>query len=224
MPSPWERLQDSADDLDHPWLTPATRRTWRGLRSRHRRAIIAGLLAAMIVLVGANLLTSLSARTPVLVATRDLPAGHRLTADDLVSVRIPATSVPATAVVDPAAITGVLSSPMAAREVLTSTRLVQPYATDGLLVPVRLPDADVAGLLRPGDVIDVLAAEPVLGGVSRPAQVVAERVTVATIPEPLDSGMSPTSGAVIVISTDERTAQRLAGAAATATLSVALHP
>lgn len=176
------------------------------------------------VLAGANLVETMASRTDVLVASRDLPAGHRLTADDVVSVSLPSASVPATAMTELDAVSGVLALPMTAREVITTTRLVRARTSGGLLVPIRLPDADVAALLRPGDVIDVFATSPDLGGPIQAADIVAARVTVATVPESLDSGISATSGAVVVISTDERTAAKLAGAAGTATLSVALHP
>lgn len=215
---------EPSDAFDHPWLTPTTRRTWRGLRTRQRPAIVAGLLAALVVVIAAQLMTSITSRTSVLVAARDLPAGHRLTSADVVTVSLPAESVPASAATELEELAGVLALPISAREVITTTRIARPRAADGLLIPIRLPDADVAGLLRPGDVIDVFATAPDLGGAPRAAEVVAAQVMVAAVPEALDSGLAASSGAVVVISADDRTAARLAGAASTATLSVALHP
>ncbi|MEU6542714.1 hypothetical protein [Streptomyces sp. NPDC046859] len=84
--------------------------------------------------------------------------------------------------------------------------------------PVRIADAATVRLLRPGDRVDVIAAEE--HGPGGDAEVVARGVRVAEVPEPLDAAGE--SGALVVLSVPRPTAARLAGASATARLSVTL--
>lgn len=84
--------------------------------------------------------------------------------------------------------------------------------------PVRIADGATVRLLRPGDRVDVIAAEEsALGGNAR---VVARGARVTKVPEPAD-GVSE-GGALVVLSVPRSTAARLAGASATARLAVTL--
>ncbi|MFF4062298.1 hypothetical protein ACFYZ8_38135 [Streptomyces sp. NPDC001668] len=84
--------------------------------------------------------------------------------------------------------------------------------------PVRIADGATVRLLRPGDRIDVIAAEEsALGG---DARVVARGARVTKVPEPLDGASE--GGALVVLSVPRSTAARLAGASATARLAVTL--
>ncbi|MFE3036021.1 RcpC/CpaB family pilus assembly protein [Streptomyces canus] len=89
--------------------------------------------------------------------------------------------------------------------------------------PVRIADAATVRLLRPGDRVDVIAAEEsALGG---DARVVARGARVTKVPEPLDGateGGATEGGALVVLSVPRSTAARLAGASATARLAVTL--
>jgi Flp pilus assembly protein CpaB len=89
--------------------------------------------------------------------------------------------------------------------------------------PVRIADAATVRLLRPGDRVDVIAAEEsALGG---DARVVARGARVTKVPEPLDGateGGAAEGGALVVLSVPRSTAARLAGASATARLAVTL--
>ncbi|MEU5251081.1 hypothetical protein [Streptomyces longwoodensis] len=86
--------------------------------------------------------------------------------------------------------------------------------------PVRIADAATVRLLRPGDRVDVIAAgQTAIGpGTGTGAQVVARGAVVTRIPESGDVG----EGALVVLSVPRSTAVRLAGAGATARLTVAL--
>jgi Flp pilus assembly protein CpaB len=89
---------------------------------------------------------------------------------------------------------------------------------DVVTAPVRISDAATVRLLRPGDRVDVIAAEdPSAGGGAR---VLARGVRVAGVPEPLEGGAE--SGALVVLSVPRATATRLVGASATARLAVTL--
>ncbi|MEV5335799.1 hypothetical protein [Streptomyces werraensis] len=82
--------------------------------------------------------------------------------------------------------------------------------------PVRIADAATVRLLRPGDRVDVIAAEETVSGSQ--ARVVARGARVAEVPEPPgDDG-----GALVVLSVPRDTAAGLAGASTTARLAVTL--
>ncbi|WP_371917057.1 hypothetical protein [Streptomyces sp. IMTB 2501] len=91
-------------------------------------------------------------------------------------------------------------------------------AVETVTAPVRIADAAAVQLLRPGDRVDVIAAEdPSAGGVAR---VLARGVRVTKVPEPVEGGAE--SGALVVLSVPRATAARLVGASATARLAVTL--
>ncbi|WP_329043260.1 RcpC/CpaB family pilus assembly protein [Streptomyces sp. NBC_01422] len=94
--------------------------------------------------------------------------------------------------------------------------------------PVRIADAATAGLLRPGDRVDVIAAAD---GESR-AEVVARDVRVTEVPRgagggsaaypEADGGAGMGQGALVVLAVERDTAAALAGAGASGLLSVAV--
>lgn len=86
--------------------------------------------------------------------------------------------------------------------------------------PVRIADADAVRLLRPGDRVDVIAADGSPGGGAEP-RVVAADARVAAVPEPAEGPAE--SGALVVFSVPGPTAARLAGTAATTRLAVTLR-
>jgi len=85
--------------------------------------------------------------------------------------------------------------------------------------PVRIADAATVRLLRPGDRVDVIAAED--STTDGAARVVARGARVTKVPEALDDDPAG-SGALVVLAVPRSTAARLAGAGATARLSVTL--
>ncbi|SDC97776.1 hypothetical protein SAMN05216505_104320 [Streptomyces prasinopilosus] len=84
--------------------------------------------------------------------------------------------------------------------------------------PVRIADAATVRLLRPGDRVDVIAAEE--RGAGGAARVVARGARVTEVPEPLED--TGTGGALVVLSVPRAAAAGLAGASATARLAVTL--
>lgn len=100
-----------------------------------------------------------------------------------------------------------------------------PHAARKVSAPVRIADAAAVRLLRPGDRVDVIAAEQTVRGAT--ARVVARGALVTRVPEPLDApagdaGPVSDAGALVVLSVPRSTAARLAGAGAAARLSVTL--
>ncbi|MGW0862240.1 hypothetical protein [Streptomyces sp. NPDC002611] len=84
--------------------------------------------------------------------------------------------------------------------------------------PIRIADAATVRLLRPGDRVDVIAAEGTAPGGD--ARVIARGARVTKVPEPVEGATD--SGALVVLSVPRATAARLAGASATARLAVTL--
>jgi pilus assembly protein CpaB len=211
----------------------------------HRRLLAASLTAAAV----AAGLTAVAPEPPptvsVVAAARDLPGGAALRAQDLQRVALAPSSVPAGALTDPSAAVGRrLAGPIRRKEALTDVRLVSrellsAYGGTGddrlVATPVRVADADTAGLLRPGDVVDVLAADTGEGGTDT-AEVVAAAVRVLSVPSPASDGSlggavpglggagpGLSDGALIVLATSTPVAARLARAAVSSRLSVTLR-
>lgn len=87
-----------------------------------------------------------------------------------------------------------------------------------LAVPVRLADAGIAALLRPGDQVDVFTSDTRAG-----VEVVAAAVTVGTAPT-TGGGPWTDDGELVVLLASPEQAAVLAGASATGGLTVAVHP
>jgi pilus assembly protein CpaB len=145
---------------------------------RRRRAITAALLAAAVAAGLQAVRPPEPPWTAVMVAARDLPAGHRLAAADVaVGAWYPA-AVPAGTLQRPAG--RVLASAIRRGEPLTDTRVLGDRLLAGLpvgtvAVSVRLADPASALVVRPGERADVLAgpAEDPLSATALPADALA---------------------------------------------------
>jgi Flp pilus assembly protein CpaB len=185
-----------------------------------RRRLLAAVLTAVAVAAGIHAAAAPPpAEVPVRVAARDLPAGAVLGADDLRTVGFAPGSVPDGLAVDAAGRT--LAAPLRAGEPVTDLRLVGPALTDGYpglaAVPVRLPDAGMVELLRVGDRVDLVSADPQGGG----AEVVASGVPVLAIPAAADTSGSGLTGRLVVIGADPTDVARIADAAVRTFVTVA---
>ncbi|MFB6714503.1 MULTISPECIES: hypothetical protein [unclassified Streptomyces] len=83
--------------------------------------------------------------------------------------------------------------------------------------PVRIADAATVRLLRPGDRVDVIAAEPT----GTDVRVLAKGARVADVPQPAAEGPAE-DGALIVLSVPRTVAASLAGAGISTRLAVTL--
>ncbi|MGW0825168.1 hypothetical protein [Streptomyces sp. NPDC002845] len=90
-------------------------------------------------------------------------------------------------------------------------------AAETVAAPVRIADGATVRLLRPGDRVDVIAAEESVAG-GGDARVVARGARVTKVPV----ADVAESGALVVLSVPRTTAARLAGAGATSRLAVTL--
>lgn len=195
---------------------------------RHRRLLAAGLAAAAMTAALTALRPEPVETAAVPVAARDLTAGASLRAADIASEPLPARLVPDGALAGPQDLVGqVLAGPVRRGEPFTDVRLVGTSAIDGygedrVGAPVRIADPGMAGLLRPGSVIDVLAV-PTAGGLDAtgPAEVVAAKVRVVSLPEQAESRGG--NGTLVVVAATPRQAKSLTRSAAGSRLSVTLH-
>jgi pilus assembly protein CpaB len=193
--------------------------------SWHRRklAVLAALAA---VLTGLAAMTSDGPPTLTVVrVSNELAGGTLLDSADLELARVVARDAPEGAVVAMEALVGQrLAAPVAEGQILTPLALVAAsadVARGRVVAPLRLADADLAAMLRAGDVVDVIAAgdqSAAAGSVPPEARVVASAVRVVTVPEPVDGAEA--SGALVLLEVTAETAQALAQAAATASLTV----
>lgn len=147
-----------------------------------RRRILAAALTAVAVASGLGVVRPTPPATvTVLVAAHDLPVGTTVTADDLTTVGFAASTVPA-GVIDP--VGKVLAAPVRAGEPIVDVRVLDSALTSDLddqglaVTPVRLPDAEVVGLLTPGLRIDLIGTDPTTGE----ADLLASDVLVLGVP------------------------------------------
>jgi len=200
-------------------LALTRRRLRRAVLSRRRP--LAAVAAALAAVIGIQAAAPPPPPTrALLTAARDLPAGSVIGAEDLTRVPFPPGSVPAGAVDDPGAVLGRTTTvPMRSGEPVTDVRILSGSLLEGypgrVAAPVRIGDPGVVELLRIGDRVDVIAADP-QGGAD--PEVVATDAPVLALPAAREAALA--SGGLVVLAVDDLTARRLAGAAVSTYLSV----
>ncbi len=213
------------------------RRLRRAIRW-HRRLVAAALATAATAFALSALAPAPPPTIDVVVAGRDLTGGLPLASGDLSVARLPPEAVPDGSADSSERLLGrVLAGPVRRGEPVTDVRLVgeglvRGFGDDVVAAPVRLADADVVALLRPGDLVDVLATEARSGAEGAPlaaveARPVARAVRVATIPragdDPVLGAGAAGDGALVVLATTAETATELARAEVTSRLSVVIR-
>ncbi|QIG41471.1 pilus assembly protein CpaB [Nocardioides anomalus] len=184
-----------------PTRLPRLRGSARRLRRLvlRRRRLLAALCALLAVWAG---LRATAAPAPpsvaVTVAAHDLGAGTRLRPGDLTTVRLAPGTAPDGRVRDPTGHT--LAGPLRRGQPVTDTALLGPALLrdrpDLVALPVRLPDTAMADLLRRGDSVDLVAADP-QGG---PATTVArEALVLALPPPPADAAADGLPGRLVLL-------------------------
>ena len=214
-------------DAPRPPVPDRLTRVRRALRRTvlRRRRLWAAVLVAVAVATGLQAATGPAPATrSVLVASRDLPAGHLLVADDLESRALPDATVPAGVVDDPSGET--LATPVRRGEPLTDVRL----SGEALLasyphlraLPVRIPDAGAVALLEPGDLIDLFATDPQEGG----TRMLLTGAPVLALPAPTQdapSASGPLGGRLVVLGVAPGSRESVADAMVREFLTVSLR-
>jgi Flp pilus assembly protein CpaB len=208
---------------------PARISQW--LRPDWSRTVLARRIAAagLVVLAGvaAVLPNPDGERAQVVVAARDLSPGAALTADDLRLEKRLAPTIPDGSESDIDTIVGsTLAGPTRRGEVLTDVRLLgrrlaeSAAGPDARIVPVHPVDGALADLVRPGDVVDIIAASETNSAAA--ARVVATNAIVVLV-SAKQKAQAATSERVVLVALPAAAANAVAGAALTQTVTLTLH-
>lgn len=213
---------------------PSSRPDFTALRAsltdsfQRNRRLVAALLAAVAVVMAVNALRpGDAASVRVWVAAHDLRGGEPLHRGDVAQERLPRVDLPAGALVGPSAPVGVmLGAPVRRGEPLTDVRLLSPYllaaaaSPRDLAVPVRVTDGPAAlALVRPGEVMAVIAAgDPGVGSVAPVRTVVAALRVLAVPGHTTDDGLE-----IVVVAATPRQATKLASIPSSDRISVAVR-
>lgn len=207
-------------------LSRAMRPDW--LRTVVARRVLAGLL----VLLAAAAAWRDDPRddgTDVVVAARDLTPGSALTAQDLRVERLSSTTIPdgaQTRIDDVAGRT--LAGPARRGEALTDVRLLGPRLAesaagpDARIVALPLADAALLDLLRPGDVVDVVAA-PASADTDADARMIATGAIVVLVSTRSGGITAQNADRVVLVALPSLSARMVAGAALMQAVTVTLH-
>ncbi|WP_019814374.1 SAF domain-containing protein, partial [Saccharomonospora saliphila] len=170
-------------------MSERTRRPRRRPRFRPRTHPVTlarrALAVVLFVTAGLSLTTSddeRDAHAPVLVTARDLPSGTTLSAEDVRTAALPAHVRPDGALSRVEQVEGRrLAGTARSGEPLTDARLIDARNTPAgtVAVPVRLADDGVAGLLRAGTPVELVAPAGTAGGAdAHGAEVLSTAATV----------------------------------------------
>jgi Flp pilus assembly protein CpaB len=169
-------------------------------------------------------------RAEIVVATRDLTSGVELTADDVRLENRTATTLPDGSQSDVGAVIGAtLAGPARRGEVLTDVRVLGPRLAesvagpDARIVPLPLAEGALLDLVRPGDVVDVLAAgaDAPAGADARPKLVATDAVVVLVSEKPKGAGNG--SDRVVLVALPAVAANEVAAAALVQTVTLTFH-
>ncbi len=191
--------------------------------SWHRRAVGA-LLAALSVLALAQWFTGPQGPTvPVAVAATEVPAGHELGPGDVTLARVPRETLPDGVLTMPDEAVGKMTAVALARGTPLHANLLATArdTPDGWsIVPIRLPDPALRGLLGPGDAVTlvVTAAEH--------AEVLSADARIAGVPEPAEHaglGIAPADPGLVMVEVPDDQAPVVAALGQSGQLSVVLR-
>jgi Flp pilus assembly protein CpaB len=208
-------------------LLVALRPDWSRTLAARRVAAGALVILAAVVALRSN---PQGDRTQIVVATRDLAPGVELTADDVRLENRTAATVPDGSQSDVGTVIGAtLAGPARRGEVLTDVRVLGPRLAEAVagpnarIVPLPLADSALLDLVRPGDVVDVLAAgtSPDVGAEARPQVVATDAVVVLVSEKPKGAGSG--TDRVVLVALPAPSANDVAAAALVQTVTLTFH-
>jgi Flp pilus assembly protein CpaB len=161
----------------------------------------------------------------IVVAARDLSPGIELTADDIRLEKRSTATIPDGSQANVGKVVGsTLAGPARRGEVLTDVRLLGPRLAqsaagpDARIVPLHLADTALLDLVRPGDVVDVLAA----ADDDVDPRVVATDAVVVLVSEK-QKGPGAGGERVLLVALPARAANDVAGATLMQTVTLTFH-
>lgn len=189
-------------DLRPPPASRATRAGWRD-----PRLVVGVVIVAGSVLLGARVFAGADDTVAVWSARTDLPAGTRLSVDDLttVQVRIAGSGVDrylrAHEVPAPG---GTLVRDVEAGELLPRAAVAATDAPDRVEVPLSVAPEDVPDSVRPGAVVDVWVTPTVVGPDEQRARarLALDDVVVVAVPTSRDS-LAPRTVQQVIVGVEE---------------------
>jgi Flp pilus assembly protein CpaB len=210
-------------------LLAALRPDWSRTLAARRVAAGALVVLAAVVALRSN---PQGDRTEIVVASHDLAPGVELTADDVRLENRMAATVPDGSQSDVEMVIGAtLAGPARRGEVLTDVRVLGPRLAesvagpDARIVPLPLADSALLDLVRPGDVVDVLAAgaeaSTAAGADARPQLVATDAVVVLVSEKPKGAGSG--SDRVVLVALPAHAANDVAAAALVQTVTLTFH-
>ncbi len=148
------------------------------------------------------------ATKPVVVASKDIAAGTYLTSLDLKETRIPISAISKNVLTKEQLIGRMLASNIAEDEQLTNSRVLatNQVISNQRVVGVRIIDSEVASILKPGALIDVVRISNSNGLYG---SVIARDVSVVAIASK-KSSFGSSAGSVVMVSTNNDPAVTLA--------------
>lgn len=172
-------------------------------------------------------------RTDVVVAGRDLASGVELTAADLRVESRSTTTIPDGSQTNADELVGTtLAGPARRGEVLTDVRVLSSrlaeaaMGPDARVVPVHLADAALLDLVRPGDVVDVLAVSSAAASAGanaspqdHPRVVATNAVVVLVSARTKDAGRD----GVVLVALPVLKANEVAGASLSQAITLTFH-
>ncbi|MGY4648800.1 SAF domain-containing protein [Mycobacterium sp. URHB0021] len=168
-------------------------------------------------------------RVHIVVAAKDLSPGVALSPSDVVVETRTATTIPDGSQSDVTTVVGAtLAGPARRGEVITDVRLLGPRlaesaaGSDARIVPLPLADTALLDLIRPGDVVDVLAAGPTDTGTDAGPQVIATDAIVVLVSEK-PKGAANGSDRVVMVAVGAQEANAVAGAALVQAVTLTFH-
>jgi len=207
-------------------LLTVLRPDWSRTLAARRVAAGALVVLAAVVAVRSN---PQGDHAEIVVATRDLASGVELTADDLHVENRMAATIPDGSQSDVDAVIGAtLAGPARRGEVLTDVRVLGPRLAesvagpDARIVPLPLADSALLDLVRPGDVVDVLAAGTSEPGADARPRLMATRAVVVLVSEK-PKGAGGASGRVVLVALPAHAANDVAAAALVQTVTLTFH-
>ena len=147
------------------------------------------------------------ATKPVIVASKDIAAGAILNKSDLKEIRIPISGIAPNPLTQEELVGRMLSSNISENEQLSKTRVLATAEkiTDQRVVGIRIIDSEVASILKPGSLVDVVKISNSNGDIGG---VIARDVSVVAIASK-KSSFGASAGSVVMVSTNNDNAVNL---------------
>jgi Flp pilus assembly protein CpaB len=219
-------MGDSLDPSPLSRLTDLLRPDWS--RTVAARRTLAGALVVLAA-VAAWRDDPRADHADVVVTTRDLTPGTELTADDIRLETRTASTIPDGSPNNVDSVVGAtLAGPARRGEVVTDVRLLGPRLAesaagpDARIVPLSLADAALVDLVRPGDIVDIVAA-PASADPDTEARLIATDAVVVLVSAKENGGARSGGGRVVLVALPAAAANTVAGAALVQAITVTLH-